>query len=217
LWSPPRAPRHRRLPPGLHQLPRAARRSTTVLTRRVQPVCVQLERKRRVRRSLPVPRRRCETTRSHQLCFVQGAQRFGGPPARTCTQQMGPQEDVSRGRRGTIARCRLFPEPSHGSRQWPFRRSGIHQRPGTLAFRAVEIESPIGERTGTWIRHFDGAVLAFETLLCLSSSRPEHFKAKGDALPTRRTAFKSKHDAGSPRGKRRAVADLRPTAPVARI
>jgi hypothetical protein len=85
-----------------------------------------------------------------------------------------------------------------------------------LAFRAVEIESPIGERTGTWIRHFDDAVLAFETLLCPSSSRSEHFKAKGDALPTRRTAFKSKHNAGSPRGKRRAVADLRPTAPVAR-
>jgi hypothetical protein len=85
-----------------------------------------------------------------------------------------------------------------------------------LAFRAVEIESPIGERTGTWIRHFDDAVLAFETLLCPSSSRSEHFKAKGDALPTRRTAFKSKHNAGSPREKRRAVADLRPTAPVAR-
>jgi hypothetical protein len=28
----------------------------------------------------------------------------------------------------------------------------FHQRPDALAFRAVEIESPIGERTGTWIR-----------------------------------------------------------------
>src|SRR6266478_260359 len=88
------------------------------VTRRVPPVCVQLERKRRApRRSLPVPRHRYETTRSRQLCFVQGAQRFGGPPARTCTQRMGPQEDVSRGRRETIARCRLFPEPSRGSPQ----------------------------------------------------------------------------------------------------
>jgi hypothetical protein len=60
---------------------------------------------------------RYETTRSRQLCFVQGAQRFGGPPARTCTRRVGPQEDVSRGRRGTIARCRLFPEPSRGSPQ----------------------------------------------------------------------------------------------------
>ena len=134
-------------------VPKADRRSTTVLTRRVPPVCVQLERKRRApHRSLPVPRHRCETTRSRQLCFVQAAQRFGGPSARTCTQRMGPQEDVSRGRRGTIARCRLFPEPSHGSPQWPFRRGGIHQRPDALAFRAVEIESPIGERTGTGIR-----------------------------------------------------------------
>jgi hypothetical protein len=59
--------------------------------------------------------------------------------------------DSSRGRRGTTARCRLFPEPSHGSPQGPFRRGGIHQRPDASAFRAVEIESPIGERTGTWI------------------------------------------------------------------
>jgi hypothetical protein len=28
----------------------------------------------------------------------------------------------------------------------------FHQRPDAPAFRAVEIESPIGERTGTWIR-----------------------------------------------------------------
>ena len=117
--------------------PRSDRLSTTVLTRRVPPVCVQLERKRRApRRSLPVPHHRCETTRSRQLCFVQGAQRFGGPSARTCTRWMRPQEDVSRGRRETIARCRLFPEPSRGSPQWQVRRGGIHQRPDTLALRA---------------------------------------------------------------------------------
>jgi hypothetical protein len=77
---------------------------------------------------------------------------LGGPPARTCTQRMGPQEAVSRGRRGTIAQYRLFPEPSCGSPQWRVRRGGIHQRPDALAFRAVEIKSPIGERTGTWTR-----------------------------------------------------------------
>jgi hypothetical protein len=79
---------------------------------------------------------------------------LGGSAARQLglAHNVGPREDVSRDRRGTIARCRLFPEPSRGSPQWRVRRGGIHQRPDALAFRAVEIESPIGERTDTWIR-----------------------------------------------------------------
>jgi hypothetical protein len=45
---------------------------------------------------------------------------------------------------------------------------------------------------------------------------PDHFKARWCAPTMRRAAFKSRHDGDAPRGKRRGVADPRPTKPVVR-
>jgi MFS family permease len=85
-------------------------RTSTI--RPAPPVCAPLEIERRgPRRSLLVLRHRSETRRSRPLWFAQGALRFGGPSAPTCTQQKGRREGESRGRPGTIVRCRLFPEP----------------------------------------------------------------------------------------------------------
>jgi hypothetical protein len=89
-----------------------ARAAGQLFIRPSPPVCAPLEIERRgPRRSLLVLRHRSETRRSRPLWFAQGALRFGGPSAPTCTQQKGRREGESRGRPGTIVRCRLFPEP----------------------------------------------------------------------------------------------------------